>query len=116
MRGSLSRVAGWVAALTLLVSTAITPSFAGGCAWKRHCCWHARHTAWHGGHWRAAYGGRYGWSQAVTLGVDDGQLIRATLGKYPYQDYGYNNGACIRYQEIYDQAGNLIGRRPFLAC
>jgi hypothetical protein len=93
-------------ALAVAVSTATT-SFA--CDWSGHDCVQQE--------WRVHHLERgYDLAQAVRLGVADPELVNAVLGAYPRKNFGYNNGACIAYQVICDEAGNVIGRRAVLAC
>ena len=105
MRSALLKTTGFLAA-ALVVFTAVTPALAG--AWWRH------HDLWQSD-WRAVYL-QGGWDGVIRTGSPDWRIGQAVLGKYPYHDYGYNNGACIGYEPICDQLGNVVGRRPVLIC
>ena len=100
-------------ALTFVVCSTMSPSLAGACAWQAYGC--------KPGQWRADYrpGGYPGWydvQEALRLGVANIDIVRAATGAYPYQNYGYNNGACIAYRVVCDQWGNVIGEEPVLVC
>lgn len=84
-----------------------TPSFAGGYVSRPYDLWQSN--------WRAAYL-RGDWDGVVHTGAFGPEVGQAVLGKYPYHDYGYNNGACIGYEWVCDAWGHVIGRRPALIC
>lgn len=106
MCSQFKRTASAAAALAVLVLGA-TPSIAGGYGWRPYDIWQSN--------WRAAYlSGQ--WDGVIRTGSSDSRIGQAVLGKYPYHDYGYNNGACIGYEWVCDAWGNVIGRRPALVC
>lgn len=103
MRSQMLSVAGALAVLVL----GAPPSFAGGYGWRPYDLWQSN--------WRAAYlSGQ--WDGVIRTGTPDSRIGQAVLGKYPYHDYGYNNGACIGYEWVCDPWGNVIGQRPALVC
>lgn len=107
MRSSLLKAVGAIAALGFVVSASATPALAGGSRWPAYDYWQSK--------WRAAYlSGN--WDGVIRTGSSDPRIGQAVLGKYPYHDYGYNNGACIGYEWVCDSWGNVIGRRPAVVC
>jgi hypothetical protein len=76
-------------------------------AWRAYDHWQSN--------WRAAVL-RGDWDGVIVTGSPDPRIGQAVLGKYPYHDYGYNNGACIGYEWVCDPWGNIIGRQPVLVC
>jgi hypothetical protein len=102
MSASLLRTASVVAAVALFVSASTAPVSAGGCM-RPQGCLPASNTAW--SDWPDLFGDLHG-----------GVLTKAVLGSSPYNRHGYNSSACIGYQDICDQSGNVIGRRPIVIC
>ena len=107
MRSQILKAAGAVMALAIGVFGSAAPSLADGYGWRPRDLWQSN--------WRAVYlsGGLDG---VVRTGSTDIRIGQAVLGKYPYHDYGYNNGACIGFEWVCDCWGNVIGRRPVMIC
>jgi hypothetical protein len=99
---SLLRTGGVIAAVTFTIAASIAPVSAGACM-RPQGCWHVSNYGW--SDWPDLFGDLHG-----------GVLRRAVVGWYPYNKHGYNSSACIGYQDICDQAGNVIGRRPIVIC
>jgi hypothetical protein len=87
-------------AIALALAASTSPASAGGCL---QGCWPASDTGW--ATWPDLFGDIHG-----------GVLTRAIVGTYPANKHGFNSSACIAYQEICDQAGHVIGRRPIPIC
>ena len=92
-------------ALAYVALASASPGLASD--WRSHDRWQSN--------WRAAYL-RGDWDGVIRTGSPDSRIGQAVLGKYPYHDYGYNNGACISYEWICDQWGHVIGLQPALVC
>ena len=106
MRSSLLKTVGAAAAAACVVFATAAPAVAGEW-WRRHNLWQSD--------WQAVYlhGGLDG---VIRTGSPDPRIGPYVLGKYPYHAYGYNNGACIGYEWIYDCSGNVVGQAPVLVC
>ena len=102
MSASLLRIASAAAAVSLLVSASTAPVSAGGCM-RPQGCWPVSNFGWSG--WPDLFSDLHG-----------GVLTRAVVGSSPSNKHGYNSSACIGYQDICDQSGNVIGRRPIVIC
>jgi hypothetical protein len=101
------KTAAAAAALAITALGGVTASLAGGYGWRPYDFWQSN--------WRAAYlSGQ--WDGVVHTGAFGPGVGQAVLGKYPYHDYGYNNGTCIGYELVCDAWGHVIGRRPALVC
>ena len=87
-------------AIGFAVSAPMTPASAGACL---QGCWPASNLG--APFWPDLFGDIHG-----------GVLTRAVVGRYPENKHGFNSGHCIAYQDICDQAGNVIGRRPVVVC
>jgi len=107
MRSRMFTTVAIMAALAIGVLGGVTPSLAGGYGWRPSGLWQSN--------WRAAYLSG-AWDGVIRTGSFDPRIAHAVLGKYPYHDYGYNNGACIGYAWVCDAWGNVIGWRPVLIC
>ncbi|GEM_PF-4514498 len=103
----LLKTAALTASLVFVALSGLSPAAAGGHRWPAYDFWQSN--------WRAAYL-QGDWDGVIRTGTPDTRIEQAVLGKYPYHDYGYNNGACIGYEWICDPWGNVIGQRPVLVC
>ena len=107
MASTLPKAAASIAALAVVMFGNVAPVLAGGYAWRGPNFWQSP--------WQAAYL-RGDWDGVIRTGSPDPRIGQAVLGRYPYHNYGYNNGACIGYEWICDPLGNVIGERPILVC
>jgi hypothetical protein len=108
MRHTMRNAAGSITIFAVAFSA--TAGVALACPMNAYNC---RPIEWRTNAWT---GGGYDLNVAFGHGVVNSEVVNAVLGRYPYRTYGYNNGLCIAYRLICDEAGHVIGEEPVVTC